>query len=118
MCLSSHPLASPVPPILSTPLPQSPQTPIFGDPLSLTCGVDNTLVSQWIWYHNGQQLIETTDNTLTIEEVDSTIHNGIYQCFAYNTAGNISSATSVEVTSKRVCVCVCVCVCVYTYVCT
>ena len=90
----------PVPPVISTPL-GLPQFPIFGDPLTLSCRVSNTLVGEWVWYQNGVPLpVHTaTSNTLVIDTVD-TSHGGLYQCFAYNAAGNDSSVTSINVMSK------------------
>ena len=101
-----------VPPVISV-APEHTYTPIFGDQLSITCDSTNTLVSEWIWYHDGVRIpnsntfeITTVANTLTIGSAHNKEHDGLYQCFAYNDAGNDSATTSVRVTSKCVLYCV------------
>lgn len=89
----------PVPPVLSTSLAQI-QRVIYGDPLSLTCSVTNTPVTTWQWYHNGNPLPTPADETHFKVETTNTTHEGIYQCFAYNLAGNVSSAIHISVMSK------------------
>lgn len=88
-----------VPPVLSTSLAQT-QTVTYGDPLSLTCSVTNTAITHWLWYHNGIPLPTPPDTTQYKVETTDTSHEGIYQCFAYNLAGNISSTIHISVMGK------------------
>ena len=90
---------SAVPPIISvTPLPL--YDPVFGDPTSIVCGSNNTVVGEWVWYHNGVRLADASTDTLTIGSAHTTMNDGLYQCFAYNEAGNNSSTARVAVVSK------------------
>ena len=88
-----------VPPVLSTSLAEN-QTVIYGDPLSLTCSVTNTPVTRWQWYHDGIPLPTPADETQFKVEATNNTHEGIYQCFAYNLAGNVSSTIHISVMSK------------------
>ena len=112
LSLLSLSLSCIVPPVISV-APELTYTPIFGDQLSITCDSTNTLVGEWIWYHNGIRIpnsntfeVTTSANTLTIGSAHNKKHDGLYQCFAYNDAGNDSATTSVRVTSKCVMYCV------------
>ena len=86
-------------PTLTSLLPASTQQLEYGSPLALTCAASTSLDLTWRWYHNGVEIAEETDATLSIA---STVleDSGTYQCFAYNSAGVDSSATLVNVISR------------------
>lgn len=62
---------------------------------SLTCGTGNTSVFTRQWYHNSVAL-DVDSSVLSFASVEYT-HQGLYQCFVHNSAGEASAAAQISV---------------------
>ena len=83
------------PPSLTT-LPPSSITVTWGKTFTLNCSANGSDLVR-AWFHNGIWI--SSGSSITIENAGLSA-TGAYQCFVSNLAGNVSTATFVQVQSK------------------
>lgn len=84
------------PPSLTTLPPPSPLNITWGDTFTLNCSANGSDLV-WAWFHNGIWI--SSGSSITTENAGLSA-TGAYQCFVSNLAGNVSTATFVQVQSK------------------
>ena len=99
-----------------------------GQPLTLSCKVEDSPGLSVKWFRNGceiisnyRQLVRFSNSVASLEVIDNSVDDsGEYVCVASSAAGGNHCSCTVTVkgwfhlfvSRLRVCVCVCVCVCV------